>query len=53
MKHKIKLTGEDLKSIAAFHRIVLNYLKMLKLKSECEPINNPLLKTKNGKNLSV
>lgn len=53
MKHKIKLTGEDLKSIAAFHRIVLNYLKMLKLKSECEPINNQMLKTKSVKNLPV
>ncbi len=28
---KSKFTGEDLKSIAAFNKIVMNYLKMAKL----------------------
>jgi len=52
-KRKRKWTAQDLKSIAAFHRIIKNYLKMLKLKSECDAINNQMLKTQSVKNLPV
>ncbi|MFA5432727.1 MAG: hypothetical protein WC319_07640 [Candidatus Paceibacterota bacterium] len=52
-KQKIKWTAQDLKSIAAFHRIIKNYMEMLKIKSEASAINNQMLKTQSVKNLPV